>query len=125
MYEDFINLVHNTQLNPGYSKQIQSCCDYIALHIDEKLSLSKIASRIGYSDYYLSRKFKQETGTSINDYIKIAKIERAKTLLLSTDKSIQEICDTLSFGTRSFFAQTFKDIVGIPPAQYREENQKI
>ncbi len=125
MYEDFIKLVHNTQLNPGYSKQIQSCCDYIALHIDEKLSLSKIASRIGYSDYYLSRKFKQETGTSINDYIKTAKIERAKTLLLSTDKSIQEICDTLSFGTRSFFAQTFKDIVGIPPAQYREENQKI
>lgn len=125
MYEDFIRLVHNTQLNPSYSKQIQSCCDYIALHIEEKLTLSEIASRIGYSDYYLSRKFKQETGTSIGDYIKTAKIERAKTLLLSTDKSIQEICDALSFGTRSFFAQTFKDIVGIPPAQYREENQRI
>ena len=125
MYEDFIKLVHNTQRNPGYSRQIQSCCDYITLHIEEKLTLSDIASRIGYSDYYLSRKFKQETGVSINDYIKTAKTERAKTLLLSTDKSIQEISDMLSFGARSFFAQTFKDIVGVPPAQYREENQKI
>lgn len=125
MYEDFIKLVRSARLNPSYSKQIQSCCDYIALHIDEKLSLSEIAGRIGYSDYYLSRKFRQETGTSINDYIKTAKIERAKTLLLSTDMSIQEICDTLSFGTRSFFAQTFKDIVGVPPAQYRDENQRI
>lgn len=125
MYEDFIRLVRAAHLNPGYSRQVQSCCDYIALHIDEKLSLSEIASRIGYSDYYLSRKFKAETGTGINDYIKTAKIERAKTLLLSTDMTIQEICDTLSFGTRSFFAQTFRDIVGIPPARYREENQKI
>lgn len=125
MYEDFIHMVRNARMNPHYSRQVQSCCDYIALHIDEKITLSEIASRVGYSDYYLSRKFKEETGASINDYIKNAKIERAKTLLLSTEMSIQDICDTLSFGTRSFFAQTFKDIVGVPPAQYREQNQKM
>ena len=125
MYDDFVHLVHKSKTNPGYSRQIQSCCEYIALHIDEKLSLSELASRIGYTDYYLSRKFREETGVGIGDYIKSAKIEKAKMLLESTEMSIQEICDTLSFGTRSFFAQSFKEIAGIPPAQYRKQNQKL
>ena len=124
MYDDFIHLVHKGRANPDLSPQIQSCCDYIELHAEDKLTLSEIASHIGYADYYLSRKFKTETGFSINDYIKIVKVEKAKTLLLSSDLSIQEICDRLHFGSRSFFAETFKGIAGIPPAAYREKNQK-
>ena len=125
MYEDFIRMVHKGRTNPNLSKQIQSCCDYIELHADEKLSLADIARRIGYAEYYLSRKFREETGLSINNYIKFVKVERAKTLLLSTNMDIQEICDALSFGSRSFFSQTFRSVVGVPPAAYREQNQHI
>ena len=125
MYDDFIHLVHKSRSNPDYSPQIQSCCEYIELHAEDKLTLGEIASRIGYADYYLSRKFKAETGYSINDYIKIVKVEKAKTLLLASNLSIQEICDRLHFGSRSFFAETFKEIAGIPPAAYREKNQKL
>jgi YesN/AraC family two-component response regulator len=124
MYDDFIHLVHKGRANPDLSPQIQSCCDYIELHAEEKLSLSDLASHIGYADYYLSRKFKTETGFSINDYIKIVKVEKAKTLLLSSDMSIQGICERLQFGSRSFFAETFKEIAGIPPAAFREQNRK-
>jgi len=125
MYEDFIRLVHKGRSNPDLSKPIQSCCDYIELHAEEKLTLSEIAKRVGYVDYYLSRKFKAETGVSINDYIKTVKVERAKTLLISTDLSIQDICDRLSFGSRSFFAETFKEIAGLPPAAFREQNRHM
>ena len=41
-------------------------------------------------------------------------MEKAKTLLPSTDMRIQDICDRLHFGSRSFFAETFKEITGIP-----------
>ena len=123
MYDEFIQLVHKKRTNPQYSPQIRNCCDYIELHAEEKLRLSDIAKRIGYVEYYLSRKFKAETGYNINDYIKTVKIERAKTLLLSTDLSIQDICDRLQFGSRSFFAETFKEITGIPPAAFREQNR--
>ena len=125
MYDDFIQMVHKHRTNPNYSKPIQSCCDYIELHVEEKLSLERLAKHIGYVEYYLSRKFKEETGVSVNDYIKFAKIERAKTLLLSTELSIQEICDRLCFGSRSFFAETFKQIVGVPPAAYRQQNRHL
>ena len=62
MYDEFIQLVHKKRTNPQYSPQIRSCCDYIELHAEEKLRLSDIAKRIGYVEYYLSRKFKAETG---------------------------------------------------------------
>ncbi len=125
MYEDFIMLVRKSRINPHWSKQIQSCCDYIELHSEEKLTLSFLAGRIGYANYYLSRKFKEETGVSINTYIKIVRVERAKMLLTTTQLSIQEISERLCFGTRSFFDDTFKKITGVAPAAYRAQNQKL
>lgn len=125
MYQDFIQLVHKCRTNPKLSKPIQSCCDYIENHLSEKITLSFLAKRVSYADYYLSRRFKDETGVSINTYIKIAKIERAKMLLSTTQKSIQEISDGLNFGTRSFFSEAFKSIVGMTPAAYRQKYQHL
>lgn len=125
MYKDFIQLVHKCRTNPNHSKYIQSCCDYIESHVSEKLSIDLLATRIGYTGYYLSRRFKEETGVSLNTYIKIVKIERAKMLLSTTQTSIQQISEELSFGTRSFFAETFKSIVGMTPAAYRKKYQRL
>lgn len=97
LYEDFIHLVHKQRTNPKYSKPVQNCRDYIEAHVDESISISLLAKRLGYSDYYLSRKFKSETGDTIGDYIKFAKIERAKMLLATTQESIQSISDSLGF----------------------------
>ena len=125
MYKDFIQLVHKCRTNPNHSKYIQSCCDYIESHVSEKLSIDLLAARIGYTGYYLSRRFKEEMGVSLNTYIKIVKIERAKMLLSTTQTSIQQISEELSFGTRSFFAETFKSIVGMTPAAYRKKHQRL
>lgn len=120
MLEDFVLRVHKLRMNPKASPQIRACCDYIETHTEEKLSIESLAQTVGYSKYYLSRKFKEEMGTSINDYIKIAKVERAKTLLVTTKHSIQEVADQLLFCTRSHFSETFRQIVGCTPVEYRE-----
>lgn len=125
LYEDFIHLAHKQRTNQKYSKPIQNCCDYIENHLGEPISISVLAKRIGYSDYYLSRKFKAETGDSVGDYIKFAKIERAKLLLTTTQMSIQSISDSLGFGTRNFFSETFRKIAGMPPAAYRKKHQYL
>ena len=58
MYEDFIQRVHRQRYNPQYSRQIQSCAAYIEAHLDEKLTLEQLSRQVGYSEYHLSRKFK-------------------------------------------------------------------
>ena len=125
MYTDFIQAVHNRKASRLFCPPVQSCCDYIETHLEQKIELEALARRIGYSEYYLSRKFKNETGVSINEYIRRARIDRAKILLATTSMSIQSISDRLCFGSRSFFADTFRKETGIPPAEYRKQNQKL
>ena len=125
MYDDFIFMVHNHKYEGmQYSPEIQSCVDYIESHPGDSLSISTLATKIGYTDYYLSRKFKTEVGMSINSYIKKARISQACYLLVSTDMDIQDICDQLKFGDRSFFSKVFKKETGTSPAKFRAEHKR-
>ena len=121
MYKDFVTRVHNCRNNPQYSKMVQGSRDYIELHLAEPISIETLATRLGYSKYYLSTRFKKEIGCSVNDYIKFVRIERAKRLLSTTEKNISEIAENTGFASRNFFASTFKQCVGKTPAQYRKE----
>lgn len=123
MYQDFIQKVHDCRSNPQFSKEIQSCCDYIELHAEEPLGIELLAERLGYTKYYLSRRFKAETGCTINGYIQIARIERAKMLLSCTDQPVTDIATALQFTTGSHFSVVFRRVVGESPAQYRAARQ--
>lgn len=122
MYEDFIFRVRKHRTNPAVSAQIRFCRDYIELHAEQELKLTELAKQVGYSEYYLSRKFKQEMGTSISGYIRLIRVERSK-LMLSTTTPIHQIADMLPFASSSHFSEAFRAIVGKTPQQYRLDNQ--
>ena len=121
MYDDFVRRVHRCRTNPRLSPAVQTCCDYIEMHTNQKIRARDLATLVGYTEYYLTHKFKEETGFSVNDYVKNAKIERAKVLLKSTRMSIQEISDSLAFGTRNYFSRIFTEVTGYTPIQFREK----
>ena len=103
------------------SQQVQKCVDYIEMHLEEKICAADLAAQVGYTEYYLTHKFKEETGLSVTDYIKFAKIERAKVLLKSTDQTVQDIAAALSFSTRNYFSRVFQEVTGQTPMEYREK----
>ena len=109
----------------GISPIVKNCCDYIGVHINEKLSIGDLAERAGYSEYYFSRKFKQEMCYTITEYIMREKIERAKVLLSTTNMSILDISIELSFNSRSYFSDSFQKIAGIAPGEYRKQNIRL
>ncbi len=121
MYEDFIHRVHSSSIPSTVSAPIAQCINYITLHLDEPLNVHDLAHHFGYSDYYLTRKFKQETGMRIGNYIKKQRILRAKTLLETTDLAIQEISDSLLFSSRAYFTSCFIEEAGMPPTEYRQK----
>lgn len=110
---------HNKALEQNISREIQMSREYVLMHVESDLTLEAIAAHVGYTPYYFSRKFKQETGESINHYIKVQKIEHSKTLLMSTDLSIQEIADKLSLCSPTYFSSAFRSLVGCSPTEYR------
>ena len=120
MYDDFVRRVHKCRTNPNLSQQVQMCVDYIEMHLEEKIRAADLAKLVGYTEYYLTHKFKEETGLSVSDYAKFAKIERAKVLLKSTDQTVQDIAAALSFSTRNYFSRVFQEVTGLTPMEYRE-----
>ena len=119
MYDDFIRRVHRLKENPHYSEPIRRCCDYIAMNLDRNLHAQELADLVGYSVTYFTRRFREETGLGISDYVKKARIDRAKLLLKTSDDSILEISEALGFTTRNYFTKCFREVTGITPIEYR------
>lgn len=119
-YHDFVQRVHDIKQQPQISRPIQTCADYISMHVTEKLDVSTLSALVGYSDCYLSRKFKNEIGVNLKQYILTAKMEYAKVQLASTNHSISDIGVSLGFNSRSHFSDTFTRQVGMSPQQYKD-----
>ncbi len=122
---NYARQVHRVQQVSSCSSRIKLCCEYINTHPEEKLMLSTLAEKAGYTESYLSRKFAQEMGCSITDYIQQSKIERSKFLLSNSEYTVDEISDLLGFGSRSYFSNVFKKIVGESPTQYRKQHRIV
>ena len=120
MYHDFIYRVHRLHANPNYSPAIRKCCDYIELSLERKIRISDLAALTGYTDYYLTEKFKKETGMPLFLYIRYARIERAKVFLESSELSVRQIAEKLAFTTQNYFIRCFREVTGYTPAQYRK-----
>lgn len=120
MYDDFIRRVHRMRENPQYSEPIRRCCEYIEMNVNRNIQGQELASLVGYSVTYLTRRFREETGFGITDYVKAAKIERAKVLLSTTDQTVQEISDQLGFTTRNYFSTCFRQVTGLTPREFRD-----
>lgn len=123
MYSDFVNRVHNKRVDKSVSSHIRAVCDYVELHADEPFTNQDLARRAGYSEQYLRRKFTEEMGVSLPDYIRAVRVERAKNLLMNSEWSIQEIADRLQFCSRGHFSEVFLKSVGVTPAKYREQKR--
>ncbi len=122
---NYARQVHRVKKLSACSSRIKLCCEYINTHPEEKLMLSTLAEKAGYTESYLSRKFVQEMGCSITDYIQQAKVERSKFLLINTEYTVDEISDILGFGSRSYFSNVFKKVVGESPTQFRRQNKIV
>ena len=121
MQEDFIQRVHQCRQNKDLTKPIRVCLEQMRARMEEDITLEGLAKEFGYSPYYLSKKFKKETGQSFKDCLKELRLERAKFLLKNTNTTILEISERLQFCSQSYFADSFRKEYGISPTEYREQ----
>lgn len=108
-------LRHSDTTNPI----ILDAFSYISTHREESPSLAKMAEYCNVSTGYLSRLFSKEVGESYSSFHARLKVEWAKAMLETTDKSVYEISDGLGFSEAGYFIKTFKKYVGLTPAAYR------
>lgn len=120
MQDDFIQRVHRCRTS-SLSQPVRACCEYISLHLEDRLSLSMLARQTGYTENYLSKKFKRETTLTPNEYIRRQRLEQAAFLLRTTQDDVQNISERLQFCSQSYFADHFRRYFGVTPTEYRKQ----
>ena len=105
-------------LHRGTMKNI---ANYIHSHLDQDLSLAKLASIAKISLYHFAREFKQAVGAPPHQYVTQCRIEKAKQLLANKDLSITEITQQIGLQSQSHFTNLFRHSVGMTPSAYRSQ----
>lgn len=101
-------------------KQIMPAINYIKSHLDENVSITKLASLCFLSESYFRSRFHETTGLSPTDYRNHLRVEKASELLKSSLWTVDLIAETLGFCDTSHFYRVYKKISGKTPRSDRE-----
>ncbi len=91
-------------------------------NIDSLITANDIASELAMSTHYLSDLLRNLTGLNTQQHIHAYLIERAKSLLLTTNLSVNEIAYSLGFEYPQYFSRLFKSKTGQTPVEFRSMN---
>lgn len=114
------SLPHSTLHENSTSLFISRFKDVIEARLaDSELSVEDLAADMNLSRVQLYRKVKNITNSSPVELLRMARLNRAYQLLLTTDKSVSEVAYEVGFSAPSYFAKCFKDAYGMPPGDIR------
>jgi LacI family transcriptional regulator len=113
----------STTLIDSEDSIVANAISIIKMNISSIYSVSDIVDQLPCSRRSLEIKFKRITNSSIHDYIINEKLNRANTLLLSTNNSIKSICRECGFNSLQRFHSAFLKKYNMSPKQYRINNK--
>jgi AraC-like DNA-binding protein len=94
---------------------------YIGQHLGDPISLAAVAAAAGLSPMHFAARFRVATGQRPHHYILRARIEHAKALLASSERSVVEVAGDAGFRTQAHFTTIFKRFTGATPCAWRRE----
>ena len=97
---------------------VQRMLDYVAEHFGEKIVMQDIVDTLNYSESFLNKRFKQQTGTTFTEYLNRYRIQKAIEYIGSTDLSSSDISRICGFGDVKYFNFVFKKYIGYTPKEY-------
>lgn len=94
--------------------------DFADLHYAEAVDVPAMARVAGLSTAHFSRLFKATFGESPHSYVLTRRLERAASLLRTTDRRVLDICVMVGFSSLGSFTTSFTRMYGRSPSMYRE-----
>lgn len=97
---------------------------YIERQEQLSFTIGDVAHAVGMSVSYFSKVFKDVTGRTFSEYMKSARVERAKVWLASTQDPIYLIARKVGYEDEKYFSKTFREQVGLLPSEYRQKEDE-
>jgi AraC-like DNA-binding protein len=110
-----------SEVSEDSNSRIAAARRFIERNAYSDISRSDIAAAVGMSPEYLSRMFAASTGKTLSDYVTEIRIKNASELLISTDKTVIEICFDSGFSSLRTFNRTFQKYFLMNPTSFRQK----
>ena len=121
--EIFLRLLHLMSLNlvpHGTADIANAAMQYISTHYMEDISLDALSKQLNCHPNHLIRCFKAKYQFPPNQMLIRIRLDRACSILLSSNNSITTVAYTVGFSSASYFCKQFKKIYRCSPCEYRK-----
>ncbi|WP_452223192.1 helix-turn-helix domain-containing protein [Lacinutrix chionoecetis] len=112
--------VSSATLSKSELQKVRQLTDYITEYPEVQHSIASLCGKISMSPAKLQEGFKSMHDTTVADFVRNVRIEKAEKLLLETDLNISEIVYTIGLTSRSYFCKIFKKKYDCSPKRYRK-----
>lgn len=98
---------------------LKNALKFIYENYVQKLTLLTVADECYISSWHLSKLLNQYTGKGFFEIVNIIRLDKAKELLKTTTKKVQDISEMVGFQDVTHFSRIFKNYVGVSPKEFR------
>ncbi len=118
MFETFFLLLSEQPLLPKLDSRIGAAMAFIEHNIGEPLQIKHLAEVAFLSETQFKKLFKQQTNSTVMQYVSRVRMEKAQALLLHTDYPLQIIGEKVGYKDLSAFSRKFSQYFGFSPTKF-------
>ena len=107
--------------SPPQQTVVNSAIRYISEHYMEELTVDTICENVSFSKYYFCRLFKEQTGSTLHQYLNKYRINKSRELLTYSKLPIHTIALETGFKNTLTYSRCFKQQMNMTPSEYREQ----
>lgn len=111
------------QKNKMNSFVVEEIKDYIYKNY-KGITIKDLSEKFHFNEDYFNRLLKQKEGMTYSEYVQNIRLKEAVQLLVTTDKSIEEISRIIGYNNKGYFYKIFASKYGVTPAIYRKTVKK-
>ena len=111
---------YSLDLDATHLNRLKAVYEYILVNYQTELSIAAAANQINMTEAAFYKFIKKHTKKTFTEIVNEFRINLATKLLMTTDKSISEICFDCGYNNLSYFNRRFKDIVGQTPGVFKQ-----
>lgn len=115
-----VGILANSPQDSEVSEPVQEIRDYIRNHLNQSLTIERVARHVYMSPAQFTRYIRRETGRTFVDMLTEYRIAEAKVLLEETDLSVTYISELVGFKSATYFNDLFRHTTGYTPGNFRK-----
>lgn len=116
---------HATENPCSTSARTRRIYSFLSENVEKPFSSAEIESHMNLSFKHIGKLFKEQTGMTLQECHTRFKIERAASLLCSTNMTISEISERLGYSSPFYFSNVIKKHTGLAPRAYRNKYSSV